>query len=212
LRSGCTTAAEYPLNPKYLTVRKKALAEEFVLDKENLKSLLEKNIDKEGYRLFNSYTSRISFFSSMDDDRSSGISINIGRCNPRFSNTCVVHLPKGFSGFGERSKDFICLFKSLIEIFEPYYAFVPLEHNNPKTGYGFWKDDEPTYVHWMNYFDITTAEKIGLKKVLSIDGVEKTGEGYLIVLQDDPVDLDNTQFMQNRKKVAMLLGLGKYWC
>ena len=194
------------LDPKYLTERKKTLAKEFVLDRESTKLLLERKVDKEGLKLFNQLTSRISFFSSMEDDRSSGISIGIGNCGQMFNNTCVVNLPEGFSGLADKRKEFIFLFKQLVDVFEPYYGFVS-NNSNKQYGDAFWLNDKPTYVHWINYYDTITAEKIGLKSVLSIKGVEKLRNGYFFTLQDDPIDVTNLQHIERQREVTTLLGL-----
>ena len=194
------------LDPKYITVRKKILAKEFNLNRDSVKLLLEKKVDKEGLKLFNQLTSRVSFFSSLDDNRSSGISIGIGDCGSMLNNTCVVSLPTGFSGLVDKQIEFIYLFKQLIEVFEPYFGFVS---NNSNKQYGdiFWLNDKPTYVHWINYYDTITAKKVGLKSVLSIEGVERFKNGYFFMLQDEPIDVNNPQHLEKQRKTTNLLGL-----
>jgi len=123
-----------------------------------------------------------------------------------FSNTCVVSLPEGFTGLTTRKKEFIHLFKQLIKIFEPYFAFVS-NGKNEQYSDAFWMNNKPAYVHWINYFDSTTAETIGLESVLSIDGVEELGNGYFFMLQDEPIDVNNPQHMEKQRKVTELLGL-----
>jgi hypothetical protein len=123
-----------------------------------------------------------------------------------FSNTCVFNLPEGFSGFADRQKEFIILFKQLIEVFEPYYGFVS-NCSNRQFGDALWRNNKPTYVHWANYYDTTIAETIGLESVLSIDGVEKLGTGYFFMLQDEPIDVINPQHMEKQREVTQMLGL-----
>ena len=192
------------ISPKYLTSRKKSLTKEFVMDRNSTRSLLEKSIDKTSLELFNRLTSRISFFSSMDDEKSSGISIDVGNCDPMFNNTFVVHLPESFSGFSEKRNDFVSLFKDLIEIFEPYYGFVSIDNKN-QPGKEFWLNNKPTCVHWMNYYDAKTASTIGIELVLSIAEIEKLRDGYFFMLNDDP--LDNNSIVQMQREVKELLGL-----
>ena len=62
-------------------------------------------------------------------------------------------------------------------------------------------------IYWINYYDAITAETIGLESVLSIDGVEKFGNGYFFMLQDEPIDANNPQHIEKQKKVTKLLGL-----
>ena len=194
------------INPKYITARSKSLAKEFNLDKDSIKSLLEKQVDKISLKAFNRLTSRISFFSSMDDDKCSGIRIGLGNHDPLFSNTCVVHLLENFSGLAERRNEFVDLFKQLIESFEPYYAFVSNDSDD-NSGKGFWQNNKPTNAHWMNYFDTITADSIGLNAVLSIVGGERLKNGYFFMLQDEPLDVNNSEQMQKQGEVRELLGL-----
>lgn len=53
------------LNPRYLPARSKAAAKEFILDRDSTKLLIEKNVDKQGLKLFNYLSSSIGFFSSI---------------------------------------------------------------------------------------------------------------------------------------------------
>ena len=194
------------IKPKYLTARKKSLAKEFVLDSDSIRFLLEKKVDKTGLKQFNHFTSQISFFSSMDEKRSSSISIFIGNCGPKFNNTCVVSLPEGFSGLTERREEFVCRFKQLIKTFRPYYGFVSND-NIKQSGDGFWLNNKPTYTHWINYYDKITAEAIGIKSVLSIVGLEEFESGYFFMLQEEPIDVDNPQHMEKQRKMNELLKL-----
>ena len=193
------------VSPKYTTAMKKSLAKNFVMDRNSTKALLEKCIDKTAFRLFNNYISQISFFSSMEEERSSGISISIGRCNPMFNNTLIVDLPERFSGLSERRKEFVVLFQQLIEIFNPYYGFVPCG-NDERPDDGFWKNDKPTGVHWMNYYNESTAESIGLKRLASIKEVKRLGSGYFFMLQDEPLNIGNLRHVLRKKKATERLG------
>jgi hypothetical protein len=182
------------------------LIKEFVLDRDSTKFQLERKVDRESLRLFNEFRSGISFFSSMDGDKSSKISIRLGSSKMGFPQTCIVDLPHDFSGLGARRTDFVGLIKQLIQVFEPYYGFV-LTGNNIPSGTRYWGNDKPTYTHWINYYDAFTAEAVGGKVVQSLDGVERLGSGYLFMLQDEPLDVDNPQHMQRQREMNELLGL-----
>ena len=117
-----------------------------------------------------------------------------------------MHLPKNFSGLIERQEEFIVLFKQFIEIFKPYYGFVQHDRNWLSDN-GFWLDGKPTFVHWLNYYDETTAQTIGLDLVLSIKGVERFENGYFFMLQDEPLDVGDPQHMQRQSELNELLGL-----
>jgi hypothetical protein len=97
--------------------------------------------------------------------------------NAKFLNPLVVRLPYvGFSGLHERRDDFEGLFKRLITIYKPFYAFVANDRDE-QWSRRYWEEGKPTFVHWMNYYDKTTAEEIGLEAVESIKGIEELGEG-----------------------------------
>ena len=194
------------LDPRYLTAMKKAAAREFVLNIDSVRVLIEKGIDKKALKLFNQMTSGISFFTSMIEDQSSGISIRIGKCDPMFSNSCVVNLPENFSGLSVRRDEFTTLFKQLIELFDPYYAFVENDsYTQPSRP--FWLNNKPTYVHWMNYYNEKTAKTIGLRKVKSINCIERFAEGWYFKLQDEPIDANIPQHLQRQREVTKLLRL-----
>ena len=76
------------LKPKYQTVRRKKDAIEFDLTLENVKRLITNKRDKQ----FPDLGSSISFFTSLNDNESAGISISIGVSNLKFINSIVIDL------------------------------------------------------------------------------------------------------------------------
>jgi len=197
------------LAPNYLPAKKKSLVKKFDLSEENVKAQLEKGVNKAdfGGQIFEALGRIISFFSSLEDGLSSGIRITVGTSDKRFHNTLVVSLPyERFSGFTERRDEFEALFKRLISIFEPYFAFIP-NSQNEQISDDYWKDGKPTYAHWMNYYDKATAKTIGLDKVRSVNGVEKLADGYFYKLQDEPLDVDNSQHLQKQREITEMLCL-----
>ena len=197
------------LAPKYLPGKKKADTKEFNLERENVKELLEKNVNKEGDTVFLDLARHVGFFSSLKDELASNVSIRVGNRSPLFSNTVVIKLPYGnFSGFDLRRDDLESLFKRIIPIFNPYFAFIANSFNNRRLSVDrFCKDDKPTYVHWLNYYDKATAEAIGIKKFLELGECEPLGEGYFLKLQDVPINVDNLEHMELQRRVSMQLGL-----
>ena len=194
------------LNHKYLTVSKKSDIKEFELGKDNLRKVIEKSINKEGNRLFNDLSRRFGFFSSLDEEKSSGLSIAVGGTNPMFNNTVTVSLPYvGFSGFSDRKEDFYQLFKSLTSIINPYFAFI-YNNLNKQLSYEFW-DEKPTYVHWMNYYSPNTMNKIGAQKIKSLENIEFTSDGAFLKLFDEPLDVDNQSHLDKQREVSKLLDL-----
>lgn len=76
------------LKPRYLTVSRKRDVKDFELSLDNVKNLIYRSNDK----VIPDLGSRFSFFSSLNDSESVGISISIGVSNLKFSNTLVINL------------------------------------------------------------------------------------------------------------------------
>lgn len=193
------------LAPKYLPSRRKKDAKEFELEKGNIKQLLEKNVDE----IFPDHGTSIGFFSSMNNNLASGVSIGIGNSSPLFPNTATIGLPmEKFSGLDCRRDDLEDLFKKIISIFNPYFAFISNSLNHRQLSMeGFWKRNKPTYVHWMNYYDKATVEAIGIRKLSKLEQCEQLGEGYFLKLQDAPTNVDNPGHLELQRKVSRQLGL-----
>jgi len=195
------------LLPKYLTVWKKSDAKEFDFSKENIKQQLEKNTNKEGDLVFYDLGRSISFFSSLNDGLSCGISLRVGMSNPKFVNSLVVDLPyTKFSGFDDRLDEFEALFKRLISILNPYFAFISNSLNNQLSD-TFWENGRPTYVHWMNYYDKALAENIGIENLLKVKQCEPMGEGFFLKLMDKPLNIDNQEHLDIQRLISEQLGL-----
>lgn len=195
------------LAPKYLPAWRKDQVREFELNKNNIKELLEKNVNKEGGRVFWDLGRSLSFFSSKNESNSSEINIQIGVSNASFNNLLVVSLPYvNFSGFDTKKIEFENLFKKLISIFNPYFAFISNSFNKQLSD-EFWKDDKPTYVHWMNYYDESTTQNIGRDKILTLDGITRLDNGYFYKLQDELFDAENHKHLLHQQEVSKSLRL-----
>jgi len=200
----------HELSPKYLTARKKSEAKEFVLNRGNLKELIERSINKEGEKVFLDLGRHFSFFSSLKDNESCGISLTVGASNKNKINSLIVNLPYGgFSGFSEKVSDFENLVKRLVKIFRPYWCCVYNSETGSDYGYKLWEDKKPVSVHWLNYFNKVTAKNIGMKRVLALDGVEEFCGGYFYKLQDMPINVENPEHLARQKSIEKYLGLGK---
>ena len=196
------------LSPAYLTVIKKNQAKGFDLSRENIRELLEKSVNREGKMTFEDLGRSFSFFSSLHEDKSCGISLTIGANNKVVTNSLVVNLPHdGFSGFSERTPEFELLFKQLIQIFKPYWGCVCNKRNNVNNNYNLWNVDRPITVHWLNYFDHNTTKSMNRKKVCSLKGIEVFANGYYYKLQEAPINVENQMHLELQKEVNMRLGL-----
>ena len=199
------------LSPKYIPGRKKSEAKEFDLSRENVKQLLDENVDTEGYAVFEEPGRSLGFFSSYKEELSSGIRINIGISSSRFNNTLVVNLPYGgFSGFDVRRDDFEKLFKKIVTIFNPYFAFVSNNLNEQLSDL-FWENDRPTFVHWLNYYSASTAKKIKMKQILKSDQCEciAFNNDYYLKLQEEPINIDIPDHLELQRLISLQLGLLK---
>jgi hypothetical protein len=169
--------------------------------------LLDKNINTENKKNFYDLGRNLSFFSSLNDDESCGIYIQLGVSNPLLNNIVNINLPYiNFSGFTTRQKDFENFFKKLVIIFNPYIGFIA-NSMNKQLSEDYWKDNKPAYAHWMNYYSKFTAENIGLDKIMQIDNVESLGHGYFFKMQMEPLDVNNSLHLLKQKEVTTLLGL-----
>lgn len=196
------------LMPKYLSARRKRDVKDFVLTLQNVQELIEKNVNKESNKVFYELGSSMSFFSSFDEGQSCRISIKISRClNSNITNTLVIKLPyEHFSGLDERRADFEKLFKELVCIFNPYYGFVENNQNQQIDEY-YWRNDKPTFLHWMNYFSTETMCKIGMDKLGYLLGYEKMPNGYFYKLQESAIDINRRSHLLRQKEITNLLGL-----
>lgn len=193
------------LNPKYQTVKRKNDATPFLLTRENLGVIIENSL-RRGRKHFPDLGGTFSFFSSLDEKRSSGIMCALGSRNPQFHNTIVISLPySDFSGFSDRNGDFRLLFKSLISVFSPYFALI-YNNQNKQISDELWSD-KPTYVHWMNYYSNDTIKRIGERRVKSLEGIELNKEGAFLQLFDEPFDINNQKHLDKQREVSEQLGL-----
>jgi len=196
------------LSPVYYSpTRKKRDTKHFNLSKTTLLDLIKRSVNKEGNREFLELGRNFGFFSSFNDDESCGISFCLGASAGFVNNSLILDFPRThFSGLDSRKEELADLFKRLITLFHPYFAFALNSLNNQLSDI-YWKDGKPSYVHWMNYYDQATAERIGLDKVKAQEDVETLDDGYFFKLQDEPIDVDNPQHLQRQKAISEQLGL-----
>jgi len=196
------------LSPNYLSAYKKSDVRYFDLNKDNLNKVIENSINKEVGCEFLELGRSFGFFSSLDDNESCGIMFHIGAINTMPSpNSLIVDLPSiHFSGFNSRKREFTDLFKRLIMLFHPYFAFIANNLNQRALGQ-FWKNGKPAYVHWINFYSRSTAEKVGFEKILTLDNIEVLDGGYFFKLQDEPLDINNPVHLQRQKEITEQLGL-----
>jgi len=196
------------LSPTYYSpTRKRKDIRHFDLSKIALLDLIKRSVNKEGDQKFLELGRGFGFFSSLNNDDSCGISFRLGASAKFMNNSLMLDFPYShFSGLDSRRTELTDLFKRLITLFHPYFAFTPNSLNNQLSDI-YWKDGKPTYVHWMNFYDKPTAERIGLDKILAIKNVEVLDSGYFFKLQDEPLDVDSSLQLRGQKERTEQLGL-----
>ena len=95
-----------------------------------IKNLILKSKDS----IFPDLGSIVSFFTSLNESHSVGITIHIGNANPRFINSIVLdpiilNSYNGTEDYGISYDNLACIFKELIIIFKPFYGCVASSHN-----------------------------------------------------------------------------------
>lgn len=195
------------LRPKYLTASNKKNVTEFELSFENVKKLITRKKDKQ----FSDLGSRLSFFTSLNDSESVGISITVGVSNPKFLNSLVINFnidikKQKNTSFNELAN----VFKELINACTPFYGcFTCKSNRNMFNGYyndGF---NIPNSIFDLNFWGKNVISKLAVnEEILSkMYEYEKIKGGYYIRLQKNPIDTTNTQHMEFQKQVNCMMGI-----
>ncbi len=176
------------LSPKYKTVRRKKDARPFIISREALAEIIKKKIDSSDMKDLGCH---FGFFSSLNDNAAAGIGLSVGICYPKFNNCFSVNLPLSLPIYesAEVDEKLIETFKQCIIIFDPFWACIS-NHVNTSRYSGYFQDELPTTLHWVNYLDKDIVEKIGEEKLKAapVGLVKKFNEGYFIKLKEMPID------------------------
>lgn len=179
------------LSPNYFTGYNKANCVEFDGTYETFKEALKRGVSKEGNNVFEDIGYSISFFSSLDDDKSSGISMHLGSCFPRIKNTLVVNISYSLDILQDIdvADRVFKVFKDCCKIFNPFWGCIANEVNKKRYS-GYINNNLPTTVHWLNYWGIDTVNQVGEVKIQEapICFKEKIGNGYLLRLKQFPIN------------------------
>ncbi|NLW48267.1 MAG: hypothetical protein GXY86_13160 [Firmicutes bacterium] len=195
------------LSPNYITAKRKKEAQKFDLSLETLQELLKKGINKEGDFVFSDLGYRISFFSSLKDDDSAGISITVGASNQSITNTFIVNLPLSLPIYTspEVRNRLILTFKECVRVFNPYWACISNSVNIRRYD-GYWGNKLPTTIHWVNYFGSQVSRAFGDAKIPT-HTKEKFLSGYFILLKDEPINDEIEDDIKIQQKVNIHFGL-----
>lgn len=161
---------EYPLElrPNYLTAKTKKDIKRFDWNFENFSSLLKKGINKEGGNVFEDLGYSISFFSSLDEQDSSGFEIWAGNKNEKFYNVLIMNLPLSLNLYDKKVADMIKgLFEKLVQSYMPYWGCISNKILSRKYG-KFLEDNLPTALHWVQYWSEDIIKKIGRERIQAL--------------------------------------------
>lgn len=195
------------LHPNYLSANKKSEATKFDFSREMLEESLRKSVNKEGKEEFPHLGYGMQFFSSLNESESSSISIRIGNTNPRFKNTVVIGLSQEFDVMNTSDR-LTTLFTELIEVLHPFWGAIVNDKNSNRYE-GFWKNNMPTTVHWLNFFGSDLVNRIGAKKIQKADWhrVQQISEGYYLQLSAEPILDADIGAVSKQNKTNRLMGL-----
>lgn len=198
------------LSPNYLPAYRKKDVKKFDLSFDTLQELLKNGVNKEGDTVFPDLGYSVSFFSSLKNNNSAGISISVGTSNPLFKNTFIVDLPLSLPIYesSEVNKKLIKVFKECVKIFYPFWACIGNNVNVERYD-GYWGDKLPTAVHWVNYFGSQVTKELGDEKILSSPTYvkEKFHSGYFIQLKEKPINDENEEDVKIQQSANEHFGL-----
>lgn len=196
------------LKPKYQTVRRKKDAVEFDLTLENVKNLIARKKNKQ----FPDLGSIISFFTSLNDNESVGISITTGVSNLKFQNTLIINFNTDLKENKIVTYDELTdLFKIMVKIFNPFYGCITCKSNRNLFGGYFDNDNKKPYsIFDVNYWDMSIVNKLNpISKYSSqIYEFEEIDCGIFLRLQKELINVSNINHVEFQKKINDLIGLG----
>lgn len=181
---------------------KKSACKEVDITFEYLNKFFNKKSNRTNYELGIPYS--FSFFSSFNEEESMKISFSLGGNGDNLKNSIIVYLPQNIFEENDKFQRVCNLFKAIVCISSPYFAFMPNSLNNPFTSY--WKD-KPTYIHTLNYFKNNLAQTIGVDKLEKLQNTEEDDGGWYLKLLDEPLDVNNTSHLEKQKQISDFLGL-----
>lgn len=197
------------VSPSYVPAARKSQTISFDYSLSTFENLVRRGINKEGKTEFPDLGYTVNFFSSLDDDKSAGISMKLGNSNPKFSNTLVISLPFELEmNSNDVTTRLKTLFVSLIEILNPYWGAV-VNAKNANRYDGYWKDNVPTTVHWLNFFGADIVKKIGMKRIEKVDWyrIQPLHDGYYLQLSDKPIQDNLIESAAKQTEVNKLIKL-----
>lgn len=184
--------------PNFLTAKSKKKVLAFEWNYASFSQNLQNGIMKIGKEEISQLGYSISFCSSLNENESCGILVKVGNRDSRFYNSIVINLPTCVNYCEKSNSDIIKeLFTELVNCFEPFWGCISSNQLDIE-GLAYMNNNNPLYVHWMNYWSREVALTINKKfyeEIKRITGIAYKG-GFLQLS-------DNVLSSKNEKDLAL---------
>ena len=194
------------LRPNYLTVKKKSNVSKFEWNYEMFSEVLNNGVITVGKNKMNSLGYSLSFFSSLNENESCGISLRVGNKDSRFVNSFIIELPISLD-FNDNNNSYMIdeLFCKLVNSFGPFWGCV--SNNKFQIGdLGYMNGSNPLYVHWLNYWSGEVVSTISSKFFDIIKNVSDISfQDGILLLRDSAFDC------RNENDTAYFQEINKYY-
>lgn len=175
---------------------------------ENFKKVLRKGSNREGKVEFLDLGYSIGFVSSLNRKKETYLRLKVGTQSPRSHNTMMIEFSENsYFSEKEQANRLEELFKDCIPLFDPYWAAIINRDNTMKPQ----NNDIPLnkFVHWLNYWGSDLIDEIGEDrlKVSPLFSTEKWHDGYLVKLQENPIDSENPAELEAQRAAKEYFGL-----
>ncbi len=195
--------------PAYETVMRKKDAKLFEWNYDNFSEAVKKNVSKEGDTLFQNLGYTISFFSSLNNDKASGITLTIGNTNTKFVNALVIDFSPSINLYNENAASLVNdMFCECVDIFKPFWGCIS-NMKNTRTFKKFMNDSKPTTVHWINYWSDGIINEIGKDKIqVVLDSCENCSfKNGIFKIKPIAMNVDNEEDIKLQQMINRKLGL-----
>lgn len=176
---------------------------------ENFKKVLRKGSNREGKIEFLDLGYSISFVSSLDRKKETYLRLNVGTQSPSSHNTMIIEFSENnYLSEKEQADRLEELFKDCIPLFDPYWAAIVNLTNrrmlNPYDNGGL-----SAFVHWLNYWNSEYFQEFIKNKIKDAPVLSMTEwhDGYLIKLQENPIDNENPVELEAQRASKEYFGL-----
>ena len=175
---------------------------EFFVSQENIEKMILNKQDKK----FPDLGSQLSFFTSLEQEKSLKIDFTVGRSNDRFKNAMTISFPVMCTSL--QIIRYIKLLQDLVDLYEAFYACITSNMN--LKSYDEWFDNKsqiPKVMFWENYWGNEIVRKMGINEQMkkNVYKYERVESGCYIRLLDEPFDASNPQHIETQKKVNNIL-------